>query len=244
MPMPRFAPLLLAFALIGAAAAAPSTAQAQERSSVCFYKHIHFQGRSYCIRVGERVDFVGPRANDKFSSVSVPRGVVATMCEHANFRGRCVRLSRSEPDFVRMGFNDRVSAVSAEWEDRGGRDRGPRDWDRRGDRDFRDSRDFDRRREPDLDRRRYEDARRDRGQVCFYEHDHYRGERYCAPVGAAVPWVGDRLNDKFSSLQMPRGVVVTVCRDRNFGSTCTSFRNDVDFFPPGWNDTISSFRSQ
>ena len=232
--MQRSAPLLFVLALISIAATASSAAQAQGRPSVCFYEHVNFQGRAYCISVGERVGFVGGRANDQFSSVRIPRGAAATMCEHANFRGRCRTLYRSEPDFVRLGFNDKVSAVAAQWEDRGGY-RGPPDrgWDRRrDDRDYR-----------DRDRGRYDDNRRDRGQVCFFEHDHYRGRRFCAPVGRPVNWVGRNDNDKFSSLQMPRGVTVTVCRDRDFRGPCKSYRRDIDFFRGDWNDAISSFRS-
>ena len=168
------------------------------------------------------------------------------MCQDANFRGRCWTLRHSEANFVPMGANDLISAVAARWDDGGGRYGGPPDhgWDRP--RDYREGgRDWDRPR--DGDRRRYDDRRDDGGrgggQVCFFEHDHYRGKRYCAPVGAAVPWVGREYNDIFSSLQMPRGVVVTVCRDRDFQGPCTSFRGDVDFFGGGWNDTISSFRS-
>lgn len=228
--MQRLVPLLFVATLISAAVSIPSAVRAQGGPSACFYEHTDYQGRAYCIRVGERVGFIGNRANDKFSSVRIPRGAEVTMCEHSNFRGRCHRLHRSEPNFVRLGFNDRVSAVSAQWDNRGGgRDRD--DW-------RRDDRDWDRGR----DRRDYDD-RRGRGQVCFYEHDNYRGRRHCAPVGARVPWVGRNDNDKFSSLQVPRGVTVTVCRDRDFRGPCTSFRGDVDFFKGDWNDTISSFRS-
>lgn len=242
--MQRYAPLLLVLALMGAAMTAPTAALAQRGPSVCFYEHADYRGRAYCIRVGESVGFVGGRANDRFSSVRMPRGAIVRMCEHSNFRGRCRTLFRSEPDFGRMGFNDRVSAVAAQWERRGD----PRDWDRRRDRDYRDPRDYrDYRDRRDWDRRRdrgrYDDARRDRGQVCFYEHAQYRGRRFCAPVGRAVSWVGRSNNDVFSSLEMPRGVRVTVCRDRNFRGPCKSFRGDVDFFGGGWNDTISSFRS-
>jgi hypothetical protein len=238
--MQRCAPLLFVLALMGAAVSVPSTALAQREPSVCFYEHVNFQGRAYCIRVGERVGFVGGRANDQFSSVRLPRGAVATMCEHSNFRGRCSRLHRSEPSFVPLGFNDKVSAVAAQWERRGG----PGDWDRRrdGDRDWRrDDRNSDRGR--DRDRGRDDDGRRGDGQVCFYEHDHYRGRRFCAPVGRAVPWVGRNDNDKFSAVRIPRGVTVTVCRDRDFRGPCRSYRSDVDFFGGDWNDTISSFRS-
>jgi Peptidase inhibitor family I36 len=247
--MRRYAMLHLAFALIGTAAAITSTAQAQGRPEVCFYEHNDFRGRAYCIGVGERVNFVGRSANNQFSSVRVPPGVTAAMCDDANFRGRCVTLRRSEPDFRRLGFNDRVSAVAAQWDDRSGHngesfDHGwgrPRDY--RDDRDRRDRgpRDLDR------DRQRSGDDRRDgggRGEVCFFEHQKYQGRSYCAPVGRAVRWVGDRYNDSFSSMRVPRGVTVTVCRDIDFRGLCHNFFGNVEAFDQAWNDTISSFRSR
>lgn len=224
--MRRLAPLLFVLALAGIAAAIPSAARAQS-PSVCFYEHIDFQGRSYCIRVGERIDFVGERVNDQFSSVRIPPGAVVTMCEHANFQGRCRRLSHSEPNFVTFGFNDIVSAVEARWD--------------------RDARGWDDRRDDDWGRRPNDGFRHDgdrRGAVCFYEHANYQGRRFCAPVGAAVPSVGREFNDIFSAVQMPPGVTVTACRDDNFQGPCRSYRGNVDFLGEGWNDTISSFRSQ
>lgn len=217
--MQRLAWLSFVFALI--ATASLSSARAQS-PSVCFYEHVNFQGRSYCIRVGERIPFVGERVNDQFSSVRIPPGAVVTMCEHANFQGQCRRLSHSEPDFVAMGFNDIVSAVDARWD--------------------RDARGWDDRRDDDWGRRPHE--RGPRGDVCFYEHANYQGRRFCAPVGAAVPAVGPEFNDIFSSMQIPPGVTVTVCRDNDFQGPCRRYSGDVDFVGDGWNDMISSFRSR
>ena len=253
--MRRYAPLLFAFALIGAAVAASPAAQAQGRPSVCFYEHVDFQGRAYCIRVGERIDFVGPAANDRFSSVRIPRGVTVTMCEDANFRGRCRRLYHTEPNFVPMGFNDIVSSVAASWDDDRGSYRGPpdrgRDWDRRGD----DRRDWDRRRYDDRPRDRGRDWDRPRdggrdsdrrgggGQVCFYEDSSYRGRSFCVPVGQSVKSIGNGLDKKFSSMRSPRGVHVTVCDDKDFHGRCRGFGDNVDYLGNDWNDKISSFRS-
>ena len=251
--MRRYANLLLAVALIAVAGAASSAAQAQGRPEVCFYEHVGFQGRAYCIQVGERVDFVG-RANDQFSSVRVPRGVEALMCEDANFRGRCITLRHSEPDFVRLGFNDRASSISAQWERRDDHDR--RDWDRN---DWnRPGPNWDRRQDPrHYDDRRYDDRRRDDrrgddrrgddrrgGQVCFYEHSSYRGQSYCVPVGAPVKYVGDAFNKKASSMRSPHGVLVTVCDEKDFRGKCKGFGENIDYLGNDWNDRIVSFSSK
>lgn len=226
--MRRLALFLFAFTLVGIATV-PSGIRAQS-PAVCFYEHVDFQGRSYCIRVGERIGFVGEDVNDQFSSVRIPPGALVTICEHANFQGRCQRLSHSEPDFVALGFNDMVSAVDSRWD--------------------RDSRGWDNRRDGEWGRRPGGGYRHDgydggrRSDVCFYEHANYQGRRYCAPIGAAVPSVGPSFNDIFSSVQMPPGVTVTVCRDDNFEGPCRSYRGNVGFFTGSWNDNISSFRSQ
>ncbi|HZZ34196.1 MAG TPA: beta/gamma crystallin-related protein [Caulobacteraceae bacterium] len=50
------------------------------------------------------------RFNDRARSVRINRGVWL-LCENANFRGRCITLSRSEPDLGRYGMNGAVSSV-------------------------------------------------------------------------------------------------------------------------------------
>jgi hypothetical protein len=80
-------------------------------------------------------------------------------------------------------------------------------------------------------------------QVCFYEHANYGGRMQCAPVGAAVPSVAPGLNDTFSSVTIPPGVVVLACEDANFGGRCVEFGRSVFLFDSFWNDRISSFRS-
>ena len=92
------APLLFVLALIGAAAGASSSAQAQGRPQVCFYEHTHFQGRAYCIRVGERVDFVGPApttSSRRCASRAAPRRSCASMPISAAAARRCITASRT-----------------------------------------------------------------------------------------------------------------------------------------------------
>ncbi|HEY6642436.1 beta/gamma crystallin-related protein [Povalibacter sp.] len=48
--------------------------------------------------------------NDRAQSVTVGRGIWE-VCEHANFGGRCVTLSRSSPDLAAQGLPSRVSSV-------------------------------------------------------------------------------------------------------------------------------------
>jgi hypothetical protein len=86
-----------------------------QRVEVCFYEHVNFTGRRFCLGDGEsrrnlgEVDF-----NDTISSVSVPPGLRTTVCEHSEFRGRCMTFDRSVENFVAIGFNDQVSSVTVE----------------------------------------------------------------------------------------------------------------------------------
>jgi hypothetical protein len=113
----RFVRLLWAFvpAVLMSGFAAEAQAQA-----ACFYEHINFQGRRTCIEVGQRIALV--TMNDKFSSVQVQPGVRVTMCEHANFAGRCAPVDRTIASFVEIGWNDRVSSIAADF---GGAPGGP-----------------------------------------------------------------------------------------------------------------------
>lgn len=89
-------------------------AAAQGQAAACFFEHANFQGRRVCFNIGQRVPLVDLSMNDKFSSVQVPPGVRVTICEHANFGGRCMPVDRTVTNFNDIGFNDRVSSLSVE----------------------------------------------------------------------------------------------------------------------------------
>jgi hypothetical protein len=95
-------------------------ALAQGGAAACFYEHVNFHGWRMCIRAGQSVPVLDPSMNNQFSSVQVQPGARVTMCEGANFRGRCIPVDRSIANFVDIGFNDKVSSVAAELPGRGG----------------------------------------------------------------------------------------------------------------------------
>jgi hypothetical protein len=59
---------------------------------------------------GDVSNLGGTNFNDRAQSVRINSGVWQ-LCENANFGGRCVTLSRSEPDLARLGLNGAVSSV-------------------------------------------------------------------------------------------------------------------------------------
>ena len=89
-----------------------TTADAQRRDRVCFYQHDDFRGRAFCAPVGAEVPQVDG-ANDSFSSMRAPPGVVVTACEHVYFRGDCIRLQGWNPSLGRA-WNDRISSFSSQ----------------------------------------------------------------------------------------------------------------------------------
>lgn len=79
------------------------------RDRVCFYEHVYFGGSSFCARPGERLARLGGW-NDRISSIDVRGDAEALVCDDANFRGRCVVVSRDLRDLGRRG-NDRISSI-------------------------------------------------------------------------------------------------------------------------------------
>jgi hypothetical protein len=215
--------------LIGPVGPSPVAAQGAE---VCYFEHSDFRGRRTCIRPGDSLRFVGPGANDMFSSVSVPPGVRTTMCEHAEFRGRCVTVDRSITNLASIDMNDAVSSISAERRT-GRRDLEPRDRD-----DDDDDVERDRKQRP-VDRER---PRRDGLEVCFFEHAEFRGRRFCLGVGESRRNLGDTpFNDMISSVSVPPSLRTTLCEHSEFRGRCMTFDRSVENFGSiGFNDAVSS----
>lgn len=121
----RYASRLFAFVTTGVilllASAVPAAAQG---AGLCFYEHSDFRGQHLCMSPGQRIanlDQINGDWNDRISSVQIPPGLRVSICEHANFSGRCLTLDRSVSNFQSINFNDRVSSISVE----GGGGRGP-----------------------------------------------------------------------------------------------------------------------
>lgn len=177
------------------------------------------------------------------------RGCSVQVFEHANFQGASFRTDR---DIAWVGDrgNDRISAIVVEagtWEfyehiDFGGRSfrMGP------GEQPFVGQAWNDRissmrcvgtgRRADDV-----EGAPRRRGcAVTLFEHVNFNGDSF--DIRRDVPWVGDRWNDRISSIVVDAGVW-EFFEDINYGGR--SFRMGPGERPSMgqfWNDRISSFR--
>jgi hypothetical protein len=77
-------------------------------------------------------------------------------------------------------------------------------------------------------------------QVCFYDRTNFRGEGFCAPVGYAIEELPEGWNDRISSISIPAGLSVEVCRNAEFAGSCQSFDEDVSRLPSRLNDRVTS----
>lgn len=77
--------------------------------------------------------------------------------------------------------------------------------------------------------------------VCFYMDADYRGEQFCVNSNESQRSLGERYNDRISSIRIFGRAEVTVYVDDNFNGSRQTFRQDVPNLRD-WNDRISSFQ--
>jgi len=78
------------------------------RDEVCFYERANFRGDSFCARPGEDIARLG-RWNDQISSIRVRGDARALVCQHVNFGGRCVVISRDAANLG--GADNEISSI-------------------------------------------------------------------------------------------------------------------------------------
>jgi hypothetical protein len=93
---------------------------------------------------------------------------------------------------------------------------------------------------PRLEAQRNPD-RQNRNQVCFYTDENFRGESFCANLGERVRNLGERFNDRASSIRIFGRADVTVFEDENFGGPRRTYDRDIANLRE-WNDRITSFQ--
>jgi Peptidase inhibitor family I36 len=82
-----------------------------------------------------------------------------------------------------------------------------------------------------------------RSGVCFYQDAGFRGDYFCARVGAVMNTVPYGANDQISSVQVFGDAEVIVFRDINFRGASRVFDESItDLRRAGFNDRVSSYR--
>lgn len=80
------------------------------------------------------------------------------------------------------------------------------------------------------------------GEVCFFEHYNYDGDRFCARIGQSGRSMPGNWNDRVSSIRVGPGAGVRVCEHAGYGGRCEVYDSNVPRLTGGQNDRISSFQ--
>jgi hypothetical protein len=190
----------------------------QPRDGVCFYMDSDYRGENFCVNSNESSRNVGPRHNDRISSIRVFGRAQVTVYDDEGFNGSRQTFSRDMPNLG--DWNDRITSFQSsgerQYEGRdegqsrgqfGGRGRGP---------------------EP-------------RNGVCFYRDADYRGERFCVSSDESLGNVGERYNDRISSIRIFGRAEVTVYENEGFRGARRTFIRDMPNLG-NWSDRVTSFR--
>ena len=76
----------------------------------CFFSGNNYSGQSICVNSGRAFERLGPRWNDRISSVKVFPGAQVTLCDDPDFTGYCRTLFQST-NFLDPGLNSRISSI-------------------------------------------------------------------------------------------------------------------------------------
>ena len=235
-----FAIAAFSLSIAGVASAQPRWGRDRlPQIGACFYEHINFGGRHFCVRPGERLRSLPGRMGDEISSMRLVGSAEVIIFRDKDMRGRSSRFTLDERDLRREGWNDQISSLEVSGrENRRGDDR--RGDDRRGD---------DRRGD---DRRGDSRGPGDRGPVwgrealpragaCFYRDADFRGQYFCVARGDTYAWLPPGFNDSISSIRV-FGAGVRLYQDRDYRGRSTEIRRDVGNLRGSWRDTVSSIR--
>ncbi|MCF6327739.1 MAG: SH3 domain-containing protein [Devosiaceae bacterium] len=88
----------------------PQTGANERKDQACFYDGANFGGQSTCINSGRSFERLGPRWNDKISSMQVFPNATVTLCQDANYRGNCATFNRNNPNLGPQ-FNNQASSI-------------------------------------------------------------------------------------------------------------------------------------
>jgi len=100
--------------LVGVSVAALSTqVMAATDSPACFYQHINYQGKEFCVSAGSDNLSKAPW-NNYVSSVKLQPGFSLTLFENFNAGGRKLPLTASAANLVSLNFNDIASSYKIE----------------------------------------------------------------------------------------------------------------------------------
>jgi hypothetical protein len=196
--------VLVAGPRVGAQGFVPNQSTgAQPRIGACFYMDADYRGDFFCVNVGENQQGLERKFNDEISSIRVFGPVEVVAFEDANFAGASRSFTADTPNLG--DFNDRISSfqVLRASKYRGGQAGG-------------------------YGGGAYQSQT---GQpqygACFYVDSDFRGDSFCLNSGESLGSLGDRFNDRISSIRLFGGVQVVAYKDARFGGAVRTILQDA-----------------
>jgi hypothetical protein len=190
----------------------------QPRDGVCFYTDSDFRGENFCVNNNESSRNVGPRYNDRISSIRIFGRAQVTVFDNESFNGPRQTFNRDMPNLG--SWNDRITSFESSGErPNEGRNEGP-----------------SRGQFPDRGR-----GNEPRNGVCFYRDTDYRGERFCVSSDESLGNIGERYNDRISSIRIFGRASITVYENEGFNGPRRTISRDMPNLG-NWSDRITSFR--
>jgi hypothetical protein len=188
----------------------------EPREGVCFYMDAYYRGEMFCANNGDNQRNVGYRYNDRISSIRIFGRAEATVYNDENFGGERRTFSQDVPNLG--NWNDRITSFQVA----GGRQYGGQ-FDGQGGGRF---------------------GGRGRGGeprdgACFYMDGGNRGDSFCMDAGESMRNLGDRFNDRISSIRIFGRARIVIYENENFGGASRAFTRDVSNLG-NFNDQISS----
>ena len=182
-------------------------------SGACFFEHANFQGRSFCLRVGESEGRLPPELNRNISSIQLIGRSEVIAFAGPNFRGPSGRFDTDVRNLRREGWNDLIASVqvnnaSFNWDPR------PPTWGN-----------------PSLPS----------DGACFYRDANFRGQYFCMPRGASYPDLPRGMTNEITAIRIFRSTAI-VFDQRSFRGRSLRVTSDVRQLNRDWNDRISSIR--
>ena len=181
----------------------------------CFYEHLNFGGRYFCVRLGESVAQVPGGTDNQISSIRIFGNGEVTVYRDGNFRGSAQRFNANVADLDGTGFNDRITSLRVSSRGYGGGDPGGA----------------------------YSGGGfipTSEGNLEIFDDIDFKGRRYTL-TGSTPDISAVGMGGTISSLRLPSGGTWQVCTEPNYRGRCQVVSSDMPDLRQGdWNDVIAS----
>ncbi len=176
----------------------------QPRDGACLYSDENYKGKEFCVTANESQRKMEERYNNRISSVRTFGKAEMTVNENENFNGSRQTFSQNVPKL--REWNDRITSFQVTGDPQyGGREGGQS-------------------REQYGSRSRGNETR---DRACLYNDRDYKGEELCVEANESQRKIGERHNDRISSIRIFGRAQGMAYENDNFGGTRRIYTSDM-----------------